>query len=201
MNGPFRASTGALTVLDSTINSNTNAGGIDSEGGILTVVNSTITSNVAANGNHAGGIGVYGGSASITSSTIAGNSGNGTSSGGLDGLGQMVTVFDTIVAGNSGGSGSDTRGTFNSRGHNLIGNVTSTIPASGTTGFVNGMLGDQVGTSAAPINPQLRALKENGGPTPTEALLGASPAIGAGDDTSTSHRSARLCPGRQRHGH
>jgi len=40
---------------------------------------------------------------------------------------------------------------------------------------------DHVGTSANPIDPKLGPLQDNGGPTPTEALLPGSPAIGAGD--------------------
>jgi hypothetical protein len=39
-----------------------------------------------------------------------------------------------------------------------------------------------VGTSAAPINPKLDSLKNNGGATDTMALLGGSPAIDAGND-------------------
>src|SRR5207249_10213003 len=41
-----------------------------------------------------------------------------------------------------------------------------------------------VGTSAAPINPLLGPLANNGGPTQTMALLPGSPAINAGDNAA-----------------
>src|SRR5207244_3386220 len=49
-----------------------------------------------------------------------------------------------------------------------------------STGVTNGVNGNQVGTSAQPIDPHLGVLQNNGGPTPTMALLPGSPAIDAG---------------------
>jgi hypothetical protein len=68
-------------------------------------------------------------------------------------------------------------GAFTSGGHNLIGDGT------GSTGFVNGVNGDQVGTAVNPIDPMLAPLANNGGPTKTHALLVGSPAIDRGDNT------------------
>ena len=47
--------------------------------------------------------------------------------------------------------------------------------------MTNGVNGNLVGTHAAPLNPQLGPLQNNGGPTPTHALIATSPAIDAGD--------------------
>ena len=66
------------------------------------------------------------------------------------------------------------RRTFVSLGHNLIGN------ADGVSAF-NGV-GDQFGTTAAPLNPHLGPLADNGGPTLTHALLSNSTALDAGSN-------------------
>ena len=80
---------------------------------------------------------------------------------------------NTIVADNTATSNSpDLNGTFNSQGYNLVGN------ASGAT--ITPTTGDQFGTAAAPLDPRLGALQNNGGATPTRALLAGSPAIDAG---------------------
>ena len=67
-------------------------------------------------------------------------------------------------------------GTFVSQGHNLIGDGT------GGSGFINGVNGDIVGTSANPIDPKIGDLASNGGPIKTHALLAGSPAIDHGDN-------------------
>jgi hypothetical protein len=63
-----------------------------------------------------------------------------------------------------------------SLGHNLIGN------GSGGAGF---SASDLVGTSLNPLDPRLGPLQDNGGPTPTMALLPGSPAIDAGGLTDS----------------
>ena len=69
--------------------------------------------------------------------------------------------------------GPDLAGAFTARSaYNLVGDGT------GETGIVNGSNGNQVGTTASPINPLLGPLGVvTGGPTPTMALLQGSPAI------------------------
>jgi hypothetical protein len=47
------------------------------------------------------------------------------------------------------------------------------------TGITSGVSGNQVGTTASPIDPGLGPLDDNGGPTLTHALLAGSPAISA----------------------
>ncbi|HVK06398.1 MAG TPA: choice-of-anchor Q domain-containing protein, partial [Armatimonadaceae bacterium] len=94
-------------------------------------------------------------------------------------IGGASAVRNTIIADNladAGGIGPDVFGAFTSGGHNLIGDGT------GATGFADGVNGDQMGTAAAPIDPRLGALADNGGPTQTHALLAGSLAIDRGDD-------------------
>ena len=79
-------------------------------------------------------------------------------------------------AGASSPTNPDVRGNFTTDGHNFIGNV------GFSSGFTNNVSGDQVGTSSLPKDAQLDALKNNGGPTDTYALLSTSTAINAGDD-------------------
>jgi hypothetical protein len=80
----------------------------------------------------------------------------------------------TSPKGSGGGYGPNVSGTVASSDHDLIGD------GSGSSGFGASGSGDQVGTSAAPINPGLGPLQNNGGPTFTMALLPGSPALGAG---------------------
>jgi hypothetical protein len=177
---------GNLVVLQSTIanNSTTNAlvaAGIDSESGSVVVINSTISGNLANNSNSAGGIGIYGGTLVLANSTITGNvaNDNNTSGGGVDAHGSSNVIYNTIVAGNTGASGnnSDVGGVFRSLGHNLIGKT-----ESHSSGF---LASDLLGTLVNPIDAKLDAnLVNNGGPTPTHALLSQSPALDAGDSTN-----------------
>ena len=128
----------------------------------MTVSATTIDGNFGSGGF--GGTGSHGA-----------NGVNGIGVGGLASVaGGNSTVRDTISAGNSGnnGGGGDVDGAFNSSGYNLIGN------GDFSTGFA--ATGDQVGTTAAPINPQLGPLQNNGGPTLTMAPQAGSPALDRG---------------------
>ena len=58
-------------------------------------------------------------------------------------------------------------------GYNIIGNNADAV--------INSQPTDQIGTPAAPIDPLLRPLADNGGPTLTLALQPGSPAINRGD--------------------
>ena len=73
----------------------------------------------------------------------------------------------------------DASGTFASQGYNLLGK------SDGATGFT--ATGDQTGTVAAPLDPQLGALANNGGPTRTHALQSNSTAINAGGTNAPAH--------------
>jgi hypothetical protein len=149
-------------------------GGIYNLGGALTVSNSTISGNSA--GENGGGIfNDTSLSAIIDHSTITANSV--TNQSGIDGGGihsvDTALLDHTIVAGNTKGSArNDVSGAF-AAAFSLVGDRRSAT--------VNNVAGSLVGTTAAPINPLLGPLADNGGLTKTHALLTGSPAIDAGD--------------------
>jgi hypothetical protein len=152
---------GTLTVTSSTLARNSaglEGGGIVN-GGTLTVRNSTLAGNFAGDG---GGIDNFG-TLTVSNSTLAGNSGD--AGGGIDN-GGALTVNNTILAGNNAPTGPDISGHLGSHGHNLVGD------ASGGDGFDPSDLLN--------LDPRLGPLQDNGGPTPTMALLPDSPAIDAG---------------------
>ena len=194
--GILNYSGGSLTITNSTISGNSctvrdvfgingsfGAGGGVSNGGSMTIRNCTISGNSAvATGNettmHGGGIS-NGGNLQITSTTIVDNSASGDSGGlggGIYGSAAGSTRTDSsIIALNTASSGPDFTGGggLQSLGYNIIGNNADGVISSQST--------DQIGTSAAPIDPLLGPLADNGGATLTHALQSGSPAINHGD--------------------
>ena len=194
---------GTLSLNDTTVSGNSvhasgYGGGIYSRG--TTVLNnSTVTGNTILASGYGSGIYTDGSGLVLNNSTVSGNSGG-------DGVGiyayydsiilnnstitknkswgivsdyAHVSLQNTIIAGNGGNkdcyryhdpldSGSITSG-----GHNLIGNGAGCPVTPGP--------GDQIGSSAAPIDPLLLPLQANGGPTFTHALRSGSPALNAGN--------------------
>lgn len=154
------------------------AGGGVSSTGTLTMRNSTISGNSASTGGTgaAGGVFVQDGSALIEASTLTNNTVTGTAasrSSGLLVLAGSASLQSTIVAGNVGNTdNADVAGSYTASRYNLIGNVGS------ATGFTGN--GNQTGTAATPLNPQLAPLAINDGRLPTHALLPNSPAQDAG---------------------
>jgi hypothetical protein len=112
--------------------------------------------------------------------TIDGNAAE--AGGGLFRTSGIVQVHNSIIAGNSANAndGPDVNGLFLTLGHNFIG-VTD---AANPTSFTNGIMNDQVGAAAAPLNPLLGPLQNNGGPTFTQELMPGSLAIGRADTVS-----------------
>jgi hypothetical protein len=161
----------ALNLVASTISQNSasgNGGGMYLDGPSTYILNSTVSNNQAASG---GGIYNYY-QTYIASSTISMNTAT-SDGGGVDGA-YMLTTKNTLIAANSAkGNTADCEGRFTSHGFNLIGS------GDGCNGFTNGVNGDQVGTTAQPIDPLLGPLQDNGGPTFTMALLPGSPALNA----------------------
>jgi len=168
-----------MTIYSSTISGNVTSfdgGGLGNDG-FLSVTNCTISDNTASgygggirNGNNISNSAVLG----ISSSTISGNSS--ANGGGIYNYGTLyASVNSTLIALNSAPSGPDGTGTFTSAGFNLIGKE------DGTAGFTQST--DQTGTIGVPLDPRLdlAGLQNNGGPTPTIALLADSPAIERGD--------------------
>ena len=179
--GGIAQASGTLSMVNSTISGNTmtgaaGGGGIHSAGSALTLVNSTLSGNstTISNAFNGGAIFASASSTTIRDCTITNNNGVGGSSG-VRQFGGAVTVSNSIIAGNVNNTTlPDMDGAFTSGGGNLIGN------AGTATGFTNTVNSDQVGTGAAPINPQLALLANNGGPTQTHALLSSSTALNAG---------------------
>jgi hypothetical protein len=172
--GAINLSGGSLAIINSTLNANrANLGGaIYNNGGQLAVTNSTFTANETTIFGGSGSA-IYnetGSTAILQSCTITSNiitSGTGFGAG-IRNNG-TAHVGSTIIFGNTGPTGPDVYGAFISDGYNLIGNTNS------ATGFTNGVNHDLTA-----LDPLVGALQNNGGPTPTMALLGASPAIDKG---------------------
>jgi hypothetical protein len=156
---------GTLTLSSSTLSGNRANSMVFGVGGAifsghastLTIVSSTLTGNSATSG---GGAIENAGTATVNNSTVSGNSarlfGNGIYTGGT------FTTGNTIIAGNRGGSIGDVSGFLDSQGYNLIGD------GEGSGGFTDT---DLVGTPGLPIDPGLGPLQDNGGPSPTMAVL------------------------------
>ncbi len=174
--GIYNSNSGTLTVRNSTLSGNSalhGAGIYDNSFGSSTLTNCTLSGNVAS--SSAGGISsnATGSKLTLINCTLSGN--QAPFGGGIFIGNSTVITRNTLIAGNrASSSGPEVDGTISSQGYNLIGNNADAtiIP----------MTGDQIGTAAAPINPLLSALANNGGPTQTRALLPGSPAINAGDN-------------------
>jgi CSLREA domain-containing protein len=190
---------GTLIAVNSTINNNSDGGGIYNYSGSMTLINTTVNNNYDQYSN--GGISIENGSVALLNTTVSGNFGGGISAGASgvlnlinstvtnntvnsyiygDGKGGGISQFratvnlkNTIVAGNfnTNGDRSDLVGAFNGNNNNLIGSLTG---ASGTVG---------TGTDIVNPNPGLGPLQNNGGLTLTHALLPGSPAINAGNNS------------------
>ncbi|HXQ23057.1 MAG TPA: choice-of-anchor Q domain-containing protein, partial [Candidatus Acidoferrales bacterium] len=80
-----------------------------------------------------------------------------------------VTVNNSIVAANTAANGPDCCGMLTSQGYNLI-------EAGGDCALAGDLTGNVTGQ-----DPGLGPLRDNGGPTQTQALLPGSPAIDAGN--------------------
>jgi predicted outer membrane repeat protein len=160
----------------STVSGNTAQG---SGGGIAantaTLTNSTVSGNTA--GGNGGGL--WATAAELLNCTVVENIAS--TGGGLHHEpGGTFSLRNTIVALNLVGfgvTGADVSGVFTSEGHNLIGD------GSGSSGLTHGSNGNIVGDGVNPIDPKIGALKNNGGPTKTHALLAGSKAIDRGDNS------------------
>jgi hypothetical protein len=154
---------GTLTVTGCTLDGNVGqgAGAIGNRSsGTLTVVNSTFSGNSALN---AGAIFNSGVRVAIANSTFSGNAAGSSGAGIVSNIG-TVTATDSIFAGSKGGN-LLIGGVFRSGGHNLF----TDVPAVSLDP-----------TDLTDTDPLLAPLGDNGGPTPTQALLPGSPAIDAG---------------------
>jgi len=170
-----------------------NGGGGFDGGGVITV---------GGEGGSGGGI-CNAGSLDLLSCTIVFNEigigGSGTISGGIEASGgigsgggilnnpdgRAVVLRNTLVAQNwmlieqfpwPPVIVPDVAGDFASKGYNLIG-----MAVFYSTGLINGVNADQVGSSSSPIDPLIGPLQMNDGPTSTHALSPDSPALDKGN--------------------
>jgi hypothetical protein len=161
--------TGTVTISNSAIVNNTSAGvggGVyNFFGGHLTLENTTISGNTAA-GWDGGAIWTYA-PLTLVNCTVANN--HAVRGGGIAvRTSTTVSLRNTIVAGNTASIGDpDLSGPLASSGYNVIGNT------QGGSGFD--------ATDLLNVDPLLGPLQDNGGPSPTLALLAGSPALNAGD--------------------
>ncbi|MGF1937655.1 MAG: DUF4347 domain-containing protein [Nostoc sp. ChiQUE02] len=167
---------GIADISASTISGNgaADGGGVFNDG-TFSLTNSTISdNNVDTKG---GGIYNNSGTLTLTNDTITNNKAIGgyrsyaENAGVFNESDGTVIVGNTIIAGNL--DDSDVKGNFTDLGNNLIGDNTN------STGFTTSTL---VGTNANPIDPRLSPLQNNDGATFTNALIGDSPAINAGNN-------------------
>jgi predicted outer membrane repeat protein len=193
-----------LMVINSTLSGNSanvTGGGIDSflagvTGPALTVSNCTLSGNSA--GSSGGGIYTSGPSYPVTLTNVTLTANRANMGGGLSVGSSSPVLHNTLIAGNfSGATGTapdDVHGALSPAGdYNLIGDGT------GMSGLSTGINGNLVGSAAAPIDPLLGPLQNNGGRTQTVALLPGSPAINVGSNayaTATDRRGfARIVGG------
>ena len=185
--GIFSDGTGSsLTVQQSAINNNVSAG---AGGGIavgqqVTLTDSTVSGNRA--GTTGGGIHSFDNTeGEIVGATITANQA-GTQGGGLFTVTTPFITVDrpelrnTILAGNTAPADRDCGGSPDSGGENLVG------VGSATCNAFTVPKGDLIGTAATPLDPKIGPLANNGGPTPTHALLAGSPALDAADTCTPS---------------
>jgi hypothetical protein len=167
-------------------------GGLADAGGeaIFSLVNSTVSGNgvtsVGGGPSRGGGAALQGGRLMLRHVTVAANTaGRG---GGIDVASGTVTLSHAILATNSGNVGSPD--CFGSAG----------VVTSGYN-----VLGDAAGCPVVPdaadvlgVDPLLGPLADNGGPTPTHALLPGSPATDAGSPAPPGAGAATCAAADQR---
>ncbi|NEQ44613.1 MAG: CHAT domain-containing protein [Leptolyngbya sp. SIOISBB] len=216
---------GTITVNNSTIHDNSagfEGGGIDNESGALTVNSSTIHSNSA--GNVGGGIdnGIGVGTATIFNSTIANNTAV-DAGGGIFNDRSMTISNSTIVANTAdlaGGIGNSTEGRVDggvlkitsslisgnsasegiganiSNGANLTSGGNNLFGASNDAGIFGFSLVASDIVPTVPLGEIISTtLADNGGPTPTLALVAGSPAIDAGSGSGPDQRGVAVANG------
>ncbi len=220
---------GLMTVTNVMIDGNTamgnsgdqGGGGVFNAGGTIEVMTSTISNNMSTNMSNGGGLHNDGsGMVTLTLSTISGNS-TSSNGGGIANNGTLIIEASTIAnnaammmgggcvqleAGNSAdfsssivaansadGTGQDVAGMgmMTSSGYNLIG--------EDDTDVFTGLMTDIVGGAGMPFRANLAPLADNGGMTPTHALICPSPAIDAGaPDNNMPDQTGAMVFGMQR---
>ena len=178
-NGGGIISGGNLTLRRCTISGNTASyvGGVYnvSASTALILDSCTLFGNVASNFD--GGLFSYG-PLEIRNSTIVSNRcGTAGDGGGARGSSSVLVQNSVLARNESGPAGSAQPDDLYAPSYGMV--SYSLIGGNGT--LANGVNGDLVGTLAAPIDPMLSPLADNGGPTLTVYPRPGSPVINAGD--------------------
>lgn len=158
---------GTVLVSNSSITNNLASaagGGYYNISGNSSLVNVTISENALPGSGSGGGVLQLTGTTVITNATIVNNSA--TLGSGIRASGGSILIANTIVSSNS--PGNNCAGSIVSNGFNL--------ENGNSCNFVT--VGDIIN-----IDPMLGPLQDNGGQTPTYALLTGSPAIDSGSNT------------------
>ena len=187
-------STSSLIITDSVVSNNStfgsSAGGygggltLSNSGNTFTLTNVTISGNSAdnlSNSAGAGGLFLTAGTLNLNNVTVTGNTSEGDAGGIFAHPLSTVNIGNSIISGNTSSSAvtEDCYATLTSKGYNLIQVISACTIGGDTTGNLTG------------VDPLLGALADNGGPTLTHALLAASPAIDAGDNSTCEGKDQR----------
>lgn len=181
VSGGGLSNSGALTILNSTVNGNQarTGGGIENFGVSLNLTNATISDNSASDN----GGGFYNrNDAILLNVTLAGNTASGLETGGNlfnDDAGSMGIKNSILAYSDADGNCFNNGGIITSQGNNL--------DSGNTCGF--SMTGDLTNT-----DPMLASLQDNGGFTLTRALIEGSPAMDAGTNTGCPTADQRGFP-------
>ncbi len=183
------------TIRSSTIAGNSTAGAMSSGGGIRTLlaptrlINSTVSGNTTGSFSSGGGVFADRGSLTVEHTTITGNIAAGVGGGIALPVASTLplTIRNSIVAANDDiGTAPDLLGTggltvSQAVRYSLIGDNTGTaiVESQAQDPVTGNLVGNSSGGGI--INPILGPLSDNGGLTPTHALLQGSPAFNAGD--------------------
>jgi len=168
-----------IAALDSMISDNTSAGhggGIAMSSGMLKLLNTTISGNKAS--GNGGGVAVSGGDSGgpleLQNCTITNNSSMGKGGGIYSNNPGILDLESCIVAGNINSAAPDISNT-------VAGRLKRTAIGSGL-GFTYSDLG---GNLPFGIDLKLAPLADNGGPTPTHALMPFSPCLEKGSNPAS----------------
>ena len=172
--GVWAAAGNVINIDGSTIDNNTATSGTGTTGGGIGGSATFIITNSTLSGNHSlgngGGIGLKGGSATLNNVTLAENSAEGRGGAFNGDPLASITISNTLSSGNSNVLGGPNCASLVSLGHNLL---------AGNPSECTLVSSDLIGVA------DLGALTDNGGRTPTHALLEGSIGIdGGGVDLS-----------------
>ena len=150
------------------------AGAIENDATISAIRNTTFSGNRTLSGSAIYNVGSIG---AISNSTFAFNEGFVGGTIRNTAHGEILELAGNIIAANVATITPDVvnEGSIASAQYNVLG-------VGDGSGIVNGVNGNQVGSLAAPLDPLLGPLADNGGPTFTHALLAGSPAIDRGSN-------------------